>query len=110
MQEACCCPRSAVQHQWDREQFLGENLPEGPDFPPTAWKQGATVQRFTAEVFSMMLQMHFPQIDPVFLRLGPVPVAMVRPDVHDLVSSSATFLLKRLAKERRLKLHRGRPV
>jgi AmmeMemoRadiSam system protein A len=43
-------PQVAVQHQWDREQFLGETCRKA-GLPPTAWKQGAAVQRFTAEVF-----------------------------------------------------------
>lgn len=43
-------PQVAVQHQWDREQFLGEACRKA-GLPPTAWKQGAIVQRFTAEVF-----------------------------------------------------------
>jgi AmmeMemoRadiSam system protein A len=43
-------PQVAVQHQWDREQFLGETCRKA-GLPPTAWKQGATVHRFTAEVF-----------------------------------------------------------
>jgi len=43
-------PQVAVQHQWDREQFLGETCRKA-GLPPTAWKQGATIQRFTAEVF-----------------------------------------------------------
>jgi AmmeMemoRadiSam system protein A len=43
-------PQVAIQHQWDREQFLGETCRKA-GLPPTAWKQGATIQRFTAEVF-----------------------------------------------------------
>jgi AmmeMemoRadiSam system protein A len=43
-------PQVAVQQQWDREQFLGETCRKA-GLPPTAWKQGATIQRFTAEVF-----------------------------------------------------------
>ena len=43
-------PQVAVQHQWDREQFLGETCRKA-GLPPTAWKQGATIQLFTAEVF-----------------------------------------------------------
>jgi len=43
-------PQVAVQYQWDREQFLGETCRKA-GLPPTAWKQGATIQRFTAEVF-----------------------------------------------------------
>jgi len=43
-------PQVAVQQQWDRERFLGETCRKA-GLPPTAWKQGATIQRFTAEVF-----------------------------------------------------------
>jgi uncharacterized protein (TIGR00296 family) len=43
-------PQVAIQHQWSREQFLGEACRKA-GLPPTAWKQGATVHRFTAEVF-----------------------------------------------------------
>jgi AmmeMemoRadiSam system protein A len=43
-------PQVAVQYQWSREQFLGETCRKA-GLPPTAWKQGATVQCFTAEVF-----------------------------------------------------------
>ena len=43
-------PQVAVQHQWDRDQFLAETCRKA-GLPPTAWKQGATVYRFTAEVF-----------------------------------------------------------
>ena len=43
-------PQVAVQHQWEREQFLGETCRKA-GLPPTAWKQGALIQRFTAEVF-----------------------------------------------------------
>jgi len=43
-------PQVAIQHQWNREQFLGETCRKA-GLPPTAWKQGATIQRFTAEVF-----------------------------------------------------------
>jgi len=43
-------PQVAIQHQWSREEFLGETCRKA-GLPPTAWKQGATVHRFTAEVF-----------------------------------------------------------
>ena len=43
-------PQVAVQYQWDREKFLAETCRKA-GLSPTAWKQGATVQRFTAEVF-----------------------------------------------------------
>jgi len=43
-------PQVAVHQQWDRERFLAETCRKA-GLPPTAWKQGATIQRFTAEVF-----------------------------------------------------------
>jgi len=43
-------PQVAVHQQWDRERFLAETCRKA-GLPPTAWKQGATVQCFTAEVF-----------------------------------------------------------
>jgi len=43
-------PQVAVHQHWDRERFLGETCRKA-GLPPTAWKQGATIQRFTAEVF-----------------------------------------------------------
>ena len=43
-------PQVAVHQQWDRERFLEETCRKA-GLPPTAWKQGATIQRFTAEVF-----------------------------------------------------------
>ena len=43
-------PQVAVQQHWDRDRFLGETCRKA-GLPPTAWKQGATIQRFTAEVF-----------------------------------------------------------
>jgi AmmeMemoRadiSam system protein A len=43
-------PQVAVQQHWDRERFLNETCRKA-GLPPTAWKQGAIIQRFTAEVF-----------------------------------------------------------
>ena len=44
-------PRVAVEHGWDAERFLQEtSLKAG--LPATAWKEGASVSSFTAEVFS----------------------------------------------------------
>jgi AmmeMemoRadiSam system protein A len=43
-------PQVAVHQQWDRERFLAETCRKA-GLPPTAWKQGAMIQRFTAEVF-----------------------------------------------------------
>jgi AmmeMemoRadiSam system protein A len=44
-------PQVAVQYQWNREQFLNETCRKA-GLPPSAWKQGARIQSFTAEVFS----------------------------------------------------------
>ena len=43
-------PQVAVQLHWDRERFLAETCRKA-GLSPTAWKQGAIIQRFTAEVF-----------------------------------------------------------
>jgi len=51
----------------------------------------------------MILQMHFPQIDPVFLRLGPVQLRWY--GLMYMISFVAGyFLLKKLAKQRKLEL------
>jgi len=44
-------PQVAVQYRWSREQFLEETCRKA-GLPPAAWKQGATIHSFTAEVFS----------------------------------------------------------
>src|SRR5215471_4322444 len=44
-------PQVAVQHHWNREQFLNETCRKA-GLPPTAWRQGTRIQSFTAEVFS----------------------------------------------------------
>jgi len=44
-------PQVAVQYRWNREQFLNETCRKA-GLPPNAWKQGARIQSFTAEVFS----------------------------------------------------------
>lgn len=43
-------PQVAVEHGWDREEFL-EQLCRKAHLPPTAWKEGSTIQRFSAFVF-----------------------------------------------------------
>ena len=43
-------PQVAEQWKWDREQFLGETCRKA-GLPPDAWKHGASIQAFTAEVF-----------------------------------------------------------
>ncbi len=44
-------PRVAVEHGWDAERFLKETCIKA-GLPATAWKEGASVSSFTAEVFS----------------------------------------------------------
>ena len=44
-------PQVAVQHHWNREQFLSETCRKA-GLPPGAWRQGAHIQSFIAEVFS----------------------------------------------------------
>jgi len=43
-------PQVPVEHGWDRPQFLQE-LCRKADLPPDAWRTGATLHRFTAQVF-----------------------------------------------------------
>ena len=44
-------PQVATQWGWDREQFLAQTCRKA-GLPPTAWKSGATLWRFAAEVFA----------------------------------------------------------
>lgn len=44
-------PQVATEHGWDRETFLSETCYKA-GLPPDAWKHGARVEAFTAEVFS----------------------------------------------------------
>jgi AmmeMemoRadiSam system protein A len=44
-------PQVATQWRWDREQFLEETCIKA-GLPPDAWRRGARVQVFTAQVFS----------------------------------------------------------
>lgn len=44
-------PQVAIEHYWTREQFLNETCRKA-GLPPNAWRQGARIQSFTAEVFS----------------------------------------------------------
>ena len=44
-------PQVAVEWKWDRERFLAETCLKA-GLPQDAWKQGATLQAFTAQVFS----------------------------------------------------------
>jgi len=42
-------PQVAVEWKWDREQFLAETCHKA-GLPPDAWRQGARIQAFTAQV------------------------------------------------------------
>ena len=44
-------PQVPVQFGWSREEFL-DNVCRKADLPRDAWRRGASIQRFTAEVFS----------------------------------------------------------
>jgi len=44
-------PQVATQWRWDREQFLEQTCIKA-GLPPDAWRQGARIQAFTAEVFA----------------------------------------------------------
>ena len=43
-------PQVAVEYGWDREAFLSRTCAKA-GLPPDAWKRGATISRFEAEVF-----------------------------------------------------------
>lgn len=47
-------PQVALDHHWDRERFLEETCRKA-ELPSDAWRRGATVEAFTAEVFSEAL-------------------------------------------------------
>jgi AmmeMemoRadiSam system protein A len=49
-QRGLLLPQVAVEHEWDRETFLAETCQKA-GLPPDAWRHGATVEAFTAEVF-----------------------------------------------------------
>ncbi|MBI3896124.1 MAG: AmmeMemoRadiSam system protein A [Acidobacteria bacterium] len=44
-------PQVAIEHQWERERFLEETCRKA-GLPPAAWRFGAKVEVFTAEVFN----------------------------------------------------------
>ena len=44
-------PQVAIEHHWDRERFLEETCRKA-GLLPDAWRKGATIEAFTAEVFS----------------------------------------------------------
>ena len=50
-QRGLLLPQVAVEWKWDRERFLAETCLKA-GLPQDAWKQGATIQAFTAQVFS----------------------------------------------------------
>jgi len=50
-QRGLLLPQVAVEWKWDRERFLAETCLKA-GLPRDAWKQGATLQAFTAQVFS----------------------------------------------------------
>jgi AmmeMemoRadiSam system protein A len=49
-QRGLLLPQVAVQWKWNREQFLEETCRKA-GLPPDAWRQGARIQAFTAQVF-----------------------------------------------------------
>jgi AmmeMemoRadiSam system protein A len=50
-QRGLLLPQVAVEWKWDRERFLAETCLNA-GLPPDAWKHGATIEAFTAQVFS----------------------------------------------------------
>ncbi len=44
-------PQVPIEHGWDREAFLAQTCMKA-GLPPDAWQRGATLEAFTAEVFS----------------------------------------------------------
>jgi uncharacterized protein len=50
-------PQVAVQWNWSREQFLEETCQKA-GLPPDAWRQGARIQAFTAQVFEEPTPVH----------------------------------------------------
>ena len=50
-QRGLLLPQVAVEWKWDRGRFLAETCLKA-GLPKDAWKQGATIQAFTAQVFS----------------------------------------------------------
>src|SRR5262249_36825734 len=43
-------PQVAIEHHWSREAFLSQTCVKA-GLPPDAWRRGATVYRFAADVF-----------------------------------------------------------
>jgi uncharacterized protein (TIGR00296 family) len=43
-------PQTATEYGWDRETFLAQACRKS-GLPPDAWKKGATIEAFTAQIF-----------------------------------------------------------
>jgi AmmeMemoRadiSam system protein A len=54
-QRGLLLPQVAVEWKWDRERFLAETCMKAA-LPPDAWRYGARIQAFTAQVFEEPLQ------------------------------------------------------
>ncbi len=50
VQRGVLLPQVAVEWKWDRQRFLEETCLKA-GMPPDAWRQGAKIQAFTAQVF-----------------------------------------------------------
>lgn len=64
-------PQVAIEHQWQRERFLEETCQKAR-LPSDAWRHGAKVEAFTAEVFNERFLGH-EQPEENFLTATPVP-------------------------------------
>ena len=54
-QQGLLLPQVAVEHQWDRERFLEETCRKA-GLSPDAWRRGASIEAFTADVFGEELR------------------------------------------------------
>ena len=68
-------PQVALEHQWDRERFLEETCRKA-GLPLDAWRRGATIEAFTAEVFGEDL----PAGEEVKTSAGAIRTPPHRPD------------------------------
>lgn len=68
-------PQVALEHHWDREQFVEETCRKA-GLPPDAWRRGATLEAFTAEVFGEEL----PEGEKAPDSAGVIPTPPRRPD------------------------------
>jgi AmmeMemoRadiSam system protein A len=50
-QRGLLLPQVALEHEWDRITFLEQTCRKA-GLPPDAWKNGASIESFTAEIFS----------------------------------------------------------